>query len=183
MAVLVLLMLALGFLIEAFPKGTPERTQIFAAHMTFGLCILALVCVRIYWRATHAVPPLPGTISSLLRSVARLTHYLLYALMLGLPLVGWMLVSMHEKPEGLRLLGGIYWPQLLYIAEKIGPVQGAGDVLFEMHSTGAWVLIVLISLHAGAALLHHFALRDDTLMRIVPKRLHPALHRLRGTVR
>ncbi len=181
MATFVLTMLALGFLIEKFPKGSPERTGIFAWHMSIGFTILMLVVFRMAWRATHAIPAEPVTLPPPLRATARLTHYLLYALMLGMPLVGWMMVSSRPKPEGtLDLALGLHWPQIPGFAERFGHWR---PVLGDLHAYGAWAFIALISLHAGAALFHHIVLRDETLLRMVPMRLHPLLHRLRGSIR
>lgn len=181
MALFIVCVVALGFLIEEFPKGSPERLTIFTRHMTFGISILLLVLARTAWRATHAVPPEPATLPRPMRRFARATHYLLYALMLCMPLVGWMMVSSRPRPDNrIDLALGLHWPQIPGFAERFGDLR---PLLNELHWYGAWTLIVLVSLHAVAALFHHLVLRDDVLLRMVPQRLHPALHRLRGSVR
>jgi cytochrome b561 len=137
-----------------------QPIELIAWHLSVGMLILLLVAVRVVWRITHPAPPeLPG-IPRLLAGVARLTHWLLYLLLIALPLMGWA----NASSRGWRTFIGGMAP-----LPSLSP-QGSpfGHSLGDWHQVFAWVLLALIGLHATAALFHHFVLRDATLRRMLP---------------
>ncbi len=137
-----------------------QPIELIAWHLSAGMLILLLVAVRVIWRITHPAPPeLPG-IPRFLAGVARLTHWLLYFLLIALPLMGWA----NASSRGWRTFMGGMVP-----LPPLSP-QGSpfGHSLGDWHQVFAWVLLALIGLHATAALFHHFVLRDATLRRMLP---------------
>jgi cytochrome b561 len=42
--------------------------------------------------------------------------------------------------------------------------------LAELHNDTGWAIIAVVGLHAAAALLHHYVLRDRVLVRMLPGR-------------
>ncbi len=103
------------------------------------------------------------------RKAAEATHLLLYAALFVLPLTGWALVSAAVLNIPTVLYGIIPWPHLpiLSTLHHKAPVE---HVLTRTHAYLAWALIALVTLHAAAALRHHFLLHDDILTRILPGR-------------
>ena len=95
------------------------------------------------------------------------THVLLYVLMIGMPLVGWALVSASPLNIPTVLFGVIPWPHLPIFSDLHDKAHVA-PVLGMIHAYGAYVLIALLLLHAGAALRHHLVMRDEVLRRMIP---------------
>jgi cytochrome b561 len=104
--------------------------------------------------------------SPLERSAAEGGHLALYILLVGLPLTGWVLVSVSVLSIPTVLYDHIPWPNLPIppnFSQK-APVEAA---LKLIHGYGAWALIVLVTGHIAAAIRHHFIQRDGVLRRML----------------
>ena len=101
------------------------------------------------------------------RRAAAATHIGLYLLMIVLPLSGWALVSASPYNIPTVLYGIVPWPHLPVFKDVIdkAPVEAA---LKLVHHALAYALIAIVALHVGAALRHHFILRDGILWRMLP---------------
>jgi cytochrome b561 len=158
-AAAVLFMIGLGWLMDDIPKGTPERTYWFNLHKSVGVTIGLLVLARLAWRYTHRPPPLPDAMQPWEVALARLTHTLLYVLLLAMPLVGFL--ASNFSKFGVSYFG---W--------KIGPFfaedKALRDGLQEAHSLLSWVLFALVVLHILAALKHWLVDRDRVFQRMLP---------------
>ena len=131
-------------------------------HKSFGFLTFGLVLLRLGWRLANIVPILPPTLSKPEKMTAVAAHWLLYALMLLLPLTGWIMVSVSvlEIPTFAFYLFII--PHLpLAISET------AEFFWIDAHAWLAYVAGALVTAHAAAALRHHFGLRDDVLKRMI----------------
>ncbi len=166
-AALVLALLGIGLAMTHGDLAPMRRFQLYQWHKSLGITVLALSLLRLGWRAFHGPPPLPTAMPAWERKGAHLAHGLLYGLILGLPLVGWALVSASPFNIPTVLYGTVPWPHLPVFADLTDKAT-AEAVLKRVHASGAWILIALLTLHVGAALRHHFVLRDDTLRRILP---------------
>lgn len=160
-AALVLLLGVVGLVMGELPR-VPKYFWVYTAHKSLGITVLALVVVRLGWRLYAGAPPaVPGTPGWQQRT-ASLTHGLLYALVLAMPLSGWL----YDSASGLRpfrLFGLVEMPRLS------APDERLADLSHALHEWGFWLLIALVLLHAGAALYHHLHLRDATLARMLPR--------------
>lgn len=156
-ALLVILNLGLGL----FHDGLPRDWQVMPVHKAVGITVLVLTLGRIAWRVAHRPPPLPATLPAWERTTARAAHWLLYALLLILPLSGWMMVSGAETRRPLDWFGLFPIPYL-----PVGPA--AGGLGHEAHEILGYVMVVLVMIHILAALRHHLVLRDSTLVRMLP---------------
>jgi cytochrome b561 len=87
-AVLVLVMIGLGFWMGDIPRGTPERTFYFNLHKSIGLTIAMVVLFRLWWRMKHPPPPLPATMPQWQMQASRISHALLYLCLVMMPLSG-----------------------------------------------------------------------------------------------
>lgn len=132
-------------------------------HKTAGILVLVLSLARLGWRFTHPVPALPATMKPWEALAARAAHIGFYVVMLGMPLIGWAMVSNSSLPTRLFNLEGVNLPGL-----PVPDSEALQDILGSAHSAGGWVILVLLALHAGAALKHHFLDRDGVLNRMVP---------------
>lgn len=152
-------MLAVGFIMAAMPLG-PAKISLIGTHKSIGVLILLLVFLRLLWRAASVAPTPSAALSRALQAAARATHAALYALMILMPLSGWLMSSAAGFP--VSFFGWFTLPDL------IGPDKAWRDALRTTHFWLAWALIALAALHIAAALYHHFVLRDDTLRRMLP---------------
>ena len=144
---------------ELFPKGSDPRNALKDWHFTLGLTVFALVWVRIVLRLfqdTPAInPPLPGWQNIL----SKLVHFVLYVMMIGMPLAGWLILSGEAKPIPFY---GIHLPALM--AEN----KALAESLEKVHKNVGTIGYFVIGLHAVAALYHHYFMRDNTLRRMLP---------------
>ncbi|MDQ2081344.1 cytochrome b [Xanthobacteraceae bacterium Astr-EGSB] len=157
-AAIVLFLLAAGIYMTNGPEG-PLADTLYELHRSFGLVLIPVVVARVFWRATHPAPPLPADIPLPQRAVAHLVHGALYGLLVIQPLIGWVGVSSYRAPMKLFWVVPVppIWPENRAFSEW----------LFTVHGAIGIALLVLIALHVGGALFHHFVRRDNVLMRMV----------------
>jgi cytochrome b561 len=115
---------------------------------------------RLGWRIINPVPSLPdSTMNSWQQKLAHANHWLLYLMLIGLPLGGYMMVSLYGQP--VPFFGAELPPILPENQELAGKVK-------TMHSLGAALIVVLVALHIAAALRHGYVLKDGVLQRMAP---------------
>ena len=156
MAILILFNLWLGIAHDSLPRDW----QVMPVHKSVGLTVLALAIGRLVWRLTHRATPLPGGMPAWERMVAKTTHYVFYAFMLLLPLSGWIMTSAGGRPLNWFFLFNV--PK--FAVSKGDPLVGLSG---ETHEILGYLWIALLVLHVGAALRHHFILKDDVLRRML----------------
>jgi cytochrome b561 len=160
MAILIFGLLALGFYMHDLPLS-PDKLKLYSWHKWAGVSAFLLVLVRLAWRTTHRPPPLPATMAPAMRIAAHAGHVLLYALMLAIPLSGWLMSS----AKGFQTV----WFGVLPIPDLLAKDKETGDLLQTVHMSLNLVFTVAIAGHIGAALKHHFIDRDDILTRMLPR--------------
>ena len=142
-----------------FEKGSVPRETMKSFHFMFGMLIFGLVWVRLFLRATTRRPPIvpaPAAWQSLASAVVQV---LLYAFIIGQPLLGWIMLSAAGKPIPFF---GLELPPL------VGPDKALASKVKELHETVGALGYWLIGLHALAALAHHYFWKDNTLRRMLP---------------
>ena len=158
----VLLLVAVYALIElhgAFPKGSEARELTKLWHEMLGLTVFALVFVRLTLRAIYPAPAIQPLPPRWQERAARAIHITLYAFLIIMPLLGWLLLS--AKGKSVPFFG--FEPPTL-----IGPDKALGHSLEDIHEAIGTVGYFLIGGHAAAALWHHYLMRDDTLHHMWP---------------
>jgi cytochrome b561 len=128
-------------------------------HESIGVTVLVLSLLRLYWRITHPAPPLPESVPPWQRTAARSLHWLFYALMIGMPLAGWIFTSAGKWPITIFWLFDL--PK--FPVTKDDPIVG---ILHQAHVVIGWTWGGLLLIHIGAALYHQFMLRDHVLNRM-----------------
>lgn len=142
---------------DFYDRGSPERHWWLGAHASLGMTVLALTALRLFWRlASKAPKPIPA--SPMMGLGARLGHLALYGFSFALPLSGY-----------LRLASGgagvpFYGLTIPSPTGKSDTLHYIGGLLHNEFWTN--LLLLLIGLHAAAALYHHFILKDGTLKRM-----------------
>lgn len=171
-------MLALGWIMTSM-ENTPDKFALFQLHKSIGITILLLSLFRLIWRLTHKPPALPTGMPTWEKVVAHGTHALFYVLMIGIPLTGWIIVSCSSMNIPTILYGFIPWPHLPVFPD-LENKKAIGHTFGELHGLLAYLIAGLLVLHIGAAWKHHLFNRDDVLLRMAPRFLHPLLNKIRG---
>ena len=161
MALLLAGLLALGFYMHDLPLS-PEKLKLYSWHKWAGVTAFLLVLFRAAWRLGHRPPALPASMSRGMQFLAHAGHAALYALMLVIPLTGWLMSS----AKGFQTV----WFGVLPIPDLIGKDAELGKALASLHGNLNLLFVVLIAGHIAAALKHHFIDRDDILLRMRPGR-------------
>jgi cytochrome b561 len=156
---LIIAQFTLALLADDLPSGM-KKLVLLSRHKSIGITILLLVCLRLGWRWTNLTPTLPSTLKPYERTLARATHFLLYALLFALPLSGWTMSSARGFP--------VSWFGFIQLPDLVPKNKALYEALLATHETLAWTLTAVVALHIGAALKHHFVLKDDVLKRMLP---------------
>ncbi|MES2280067.1 MAG: cytochrome b [Pseudomonadota bacterium] len=142
-----------------FPKGSDMRVSLKTWHYMLGLSVFVLVWIRLAVKLTGKVPPIAPQPPLWQERASGLVQLALYVLMIGLPLVGWFLLS--AKGQAIPFFG-LQLPALM--AEN----RDSAGWIKEIHEIGATAGYFLVGMHAIASLYHHYLLRDNTLRRMLP---------------
>jgi cytochrome b561 len=157
---LIITQFTLFALFDDLPSG-PKKLALLARHKSVGITILMLAVLRLVWRWTNPTPPLPDTLKPSQRTLARLTHALLYVLLFGVPIAGWMMSSARGFP--------VSWFGLFTLPDLVPKNKPLYELLVTTHGILGWTLGVVAIIHMLAALMHHFVLKDDVLRRMLPR--------------
>lgn len=161
-----LMLIAMLFIGAGMVATVSERhTWLLALHKPLGIAILVLVIARLAVRIRHRPPPLPVDLPPVQRHVALASHWLLYGLMLTLPLLGWAMLSAGGYP--IALSDSLHLP----------PILPENALMFawlrETHRYLAWLLFLTFVAHMTAALYHSLIRRDGVLDAMLPGRRKP----------
>ena len=157
MAVMIIGLLVLGVYMHELPLS-PQKLELYSWHKWFGVTVFLLVWLRLAWRVTHRPPALPESMSPLIQLAAHAGHFALYGLMIAIPMTGWLMSS----AKGFQTV----WFGVLPIPDLLGRDKDMGDLLQLVHKGLNILLMLTLAGHLGAALWHHFVLKDDTLRRM-----------------
>src|SRR6185312_241004 len=154
-ALLVIVNLGLGLYFSDLPGSDPAKFVLAQTHKSIGLTVLSLSVLRVLWRLVNPVPPLPADMNPGLKFIARTSQFLLYVLIVAIPLTGWIMVSASRLGLPTPYFFLFDWPNL--------PKIGDHEMWEDVHTYLAWSAIVLIPIHIAGALYHQFIRRDDVL--------------------
>jgi cytochrome b561 len=146
---------------DIFERGSTGREMMKSSHYVIGLTILGLAIARLIAHVAMPTPPIRPAPPVWQGLAAKAVHAALFALMIALPLVGWLILSAEGEPPSYF---GLQLPAL------VGPDRALAERFEEVHETIATLGYGLIGLHVAAALYHHYVVHDNTLLRILPGR-------------
>jgi cytochrome b561 len=157
MAIMVLAMLFIGVSMVSTLK--PRFLILISIHKPLGIAILALALLRLAVRLRLGAPPLPDDLPRTQALAAKLSHVVLYALLLVTPLVGW----------GMLSAGG--YPIVLYDPLHLPAILPQDDQLYAIlratHTVLAYMFLATILLHVAAAFFHALIRRDGVFRAMV----------------
>jgi cytochrome b561 len=161
--------LVVALLIVQYPLGkfmphihrgmTPGDAMTF--HISFGITILALMVLRLFWRITHPVAP-ARSLPAWQQLVSEAVHWLLYVLVFATTMTGWIFAS--ERGWSISLFSAVPFPLL--------PTEGSllANAIGKWHGTMEWALLLVIGAHVAAAIAHTFIFRDQIMQRMLPEK-------------
>ena len=158
MAACILAMLFIG--VGMVSTIAPKYLTLVAIHKPLGIAILVLVVIRLGLRLVYGSAKLPSDLPVMMRLAAESSQYVLYALMLGMPLIGWAMLSASSHP--VHLVGGMDLPPIL-------PVNPQMYALLRLaHTYLAFAFFGLILMHMAALLFHKFVRKDGVFESMAP---------------
>lgn len=128
-------------------------------HESAGTVVFFLMIMRLVWRWINVQPRPLSTHTQWEKIAAQLAHNLLNALLLTLTISGYFIVTAKGDPLNVF--------NLFSIPASVSGIFNQADKAGEIHLWLAWALIVLVCVHALAALKHHFIDKDKTLNRML----------------
>ena len=147
----------IGLSLEDMPRG-PEKTQLVNLHASLGVLVIGLTAVRLGWRTVVAAPASPG--SRLMHLAGKAMHLTLYAVILAVPISG--VLMMAAKGRSFEVFGLFTVPPLM------ATDRAFGESLEEAHEILSYLMLILVGLHAAAAVFHQAILKDGALARMLP---------------
>ena len=163
MAVLLVALIALGLYMASLPDVgfDTKKIALILYHKQLGILALIVAVLRLAWRVGNALPQLVDKLPDWQKVTARFVHLCFYGLMLALPVTGWLLSS--AAGFSVSFFGWFNLPD-------VAPFSGYLSRTFtDIHKWLGYALIVLILIHAGAALRHHWLFKDETLKKMLPE--------------
>ncbi|MFI4956896.1 MAG: cytochrome b [Gammaproteobacteria bacterium] len=161
MSIIVFCLLAVGIYMTGLPDDAPHKYDWYFWHKSFGLVILGLIFLRIFIRNTNTVPAPQDGISPLEVKVALITHKVLYALLLIVPLCGFVLSMTFMKSNGVSFFGLFTIPPFLPKSDAVSHLFG------DLHEIFAFTLLAVVSIHVLAVIKHKFYDKNDVLKRML----------------
>ncbi len=160
MALFIFAALALGVWATQLPRGD-ARSEVLFVHKSFGVAVQALIVVRIVARLALGSPPYAVALGRLVHAGARAAHVLLYALMIAMPVSGYLTSSAggHE----VSFFGLFSLPNL------VGQNKALDEGASQAHFVFAWAIGVILALHLAAVVWHARFKRDTVLTRMWPR--------------
>ena len=160
-AILMMALVLGGAVMTNFNLPDTMKSAAVQSHKLAGFLVLFLVIIRVYWTLTRPSPPLPSTTPVSQKIVARLTHFILYAAMIVIPIAGWAFVSASDSNS--------------LVAQSLVPIpnlpvensEASASFFRSIHEAGAWIFFLLLIVHVGAAAFHHYVKKDSVFLRML----------------
>lgn len=157
-AILIFVLLGIGWYMVDIPRGTPARGEYYNLHKSLGLIAMLLIALLLLWRSRNRPPPLPGFLPRWEARAAIFGHRLLYLCLVVVPLSGYLETNFTKW--GIDFFG-LHLPSW-------GPEDKTFYTIFKgIHVISSNVFAVLIALHVAAA-IKHALIRDGILSRMLP---------------
>jgi cytochrome b561 len=162
MAVCILAMLFIG--VGMVSTIMPKYLTLVSIHKPLGIAILVLALLRLVVRLRYGSPPLPADLPEPMKLAAHLSHYAFYVLMIGMPLIGWAMLSAAAYPD--VLYGSVHLPAILPQSDSLH------TLLWNAHFYLAFAFFALILMHVAAAIFHALIRRDGVFDAMASVSIH-----------
>ncbi len=161
MAALILPAIVIGVAAALLPRGSP-RVELLALHKSLGLSALVLGVLRIGYRLIVGAPPYAVALAPLTRAASSAAHVVLYALMIALPVSGY--VNSAAGGHDVSWFGLFAWPNFAPQDKALAHAAG------QAHFWFACLIGAALALHLAAVAWHGWVKRDEIFARMWPAR-------------
>jgi cytochrome b561 len=159
---IVLAQVVIAWVMLSLPPKDATGGLLFDVHKSLGVTIWLVIAVRLAWRFTHPAPPPGREMPRWLDLLGRANHWLMYLVLFGMPISGYVMSAMG--PHGVSLWG-LPLPRL----PKVESVQKLAET---GHYLAQWALYALVLLHVAATVYHVAVRRDGLLQRMIPAQVN-----------
>ncbi|MCG8435279.1 MAG: cytochrome b [Gammaproteobacteria bacterium] len=158
-AVIVIAMFAVGLWMDSMDDADRLHGTVLYVHKSIGVSLFALVIVRLAWRLNNPTPKAEAGVSSLQQLLAKIAHWIMYAMLFVIMFAGYFIATAENG--SIEVFGLFDIPAAFYIDHD------QEEIAEEIHELAAYALIILASVHALAALKHHFYDKNNTLKHML----------------
>jgi cytochrome b561 len=158
MAAIIFTAIALGVVAAFLPRGVSPRVEILTIHKSLGMTALILVVLRVVWRLSVGAPPYAAALGVFSRLGAHAAHVALYALMVAMPVTGYVDSVIGGHPTSW--FGLFDWPALFARNDALAHVAAT------LHYRLAWAIGAVLALHLAAVAWHVWVKRDKVFARM-----------------
>jgi cytochrome b561 len=162
MAICILSMLFIG--VGMVSTVTPKYLTLVQIHKPLGIAILVLALIRLTLRFIYGSPALPADLPEPIKLAAISSQYIFYALMIGMPLIGWAMLSAASYP--VVLFGSVHLPPILPLSPSLH------TLLWHAHYYLAFAFFAVILMHVAAILFHKLIRNDGVFETMGPVLTH-----------
>ncbi|MTJ83102.1 MAG: cytochrome b [Telmatospirillum sp.] len=159
-AALMFTVVPIAWYMQTLAKDAPGRGDWYTVHKSIGMLILLLTLVRLGWRHFAPKPAPLATLRPWETFLSGAIHILLYLILLGMPLSGYIGSTAAGRPVTLF--------NLVTVPALFAPDKALAHLAHEAHEAGQWAVYLLVALHVAAALFHALIRRDGVLRRMLP---------------
>jgi cytochrome b561 len=159
MAALIFVALPLGVWASLLPRAG-MRSEILFFHKSIGVTVLGLVALRIVWRLIVGAPAYAEPLGRLTREASRAAHLALYALMIAMPVSGYLTSTAGGS--------AVPWFGLFDLPRLVGKDRSLDEAAGSAHLVLAWTIAFVLAAHLGAVVWHAAIKRDTILTRMWP---------------
>ena len=160
MAALIFVALPLGVWASLLPSGDAMRVEILFFHKSIGVTVFGLIALRIVWRLIVGAPAYAEPLGKVIRVASRAGHLALYALMIAMPVSGYV-----ASTAGGR---AVPWFGLFELPGLVAKDRSLAVAASWAHLVFAWMLAFVLAAHLGAVVWHAIINRDSVLTRMWP---------------
>ncbi|MBL6935695.1 MAG: cytochrome b [Alphaproteobacteria bacterium] len=167
-ALLVLGMLAVGYVMEfALPEGSDDIEDVMKFyHVSTGFLVLGLMTFRLIWVHVSGLPDPAPDLEGWEAKVSKAVHWGLYALLIAMPLTGYVMSASGGKEGEPERILPFFTPGV--VPNIVGRDHDLHEFMEDVHLYLSFVVLAVVAAHIGAALKHHFVLHDGVLARMIP---------------
>lgn len=161
-AIGILGMIGLGWYMHGLPDEHPDKYTLYNLHKSVGVTLLGLIVIRLLARFSSPIPELPPALRWWEKLLTKLTHFLMYILMLAVPVSGYLMSDFAGFP--------VEWFGLGEIPGFVPDSMDNSEYAEEVHEILPYILLGLVGLHVLGSLKHRFLDKNkdtDVLKRMI----------------
>lgn len=155
-----ILIAAQFYFVWSLSENSPLIPLYMMLHKSVGVTVLVLGILFYIWHIISIKPLPPENQPQWQYFISKLVHHVLFILIILMPLVGYLLTCSDGKP--INFFGWFTIPCLIPTSEQLG------NMMFSVHETIAFIILILVGIHFLAALYHHVIRKDEVLKRMLP---------------